>query len=382
MSRHPSRRRQLNTFGSQARRANGSGEQVATDFDELKMLLDSSDQEPLVVKGPTHLSTHHGAMEIPSEPVTSAEISVEFPTDAYVSQPDGSVLFADGARLIASKLNPEDVFTDVESSEKEQSTLSQLAEKRQGSKTIQPAATLTSPHITDPRITGGKLDLGTTGDFEEAFRGRMTEEALRQVRTQPSLGQAIHSKVANVIKNSRAYQKQVGDVMVDVQELARNISVTAHTDRIRRGMEEVLTDAEPPMVQNASVTHMDVRDRRIETLPQPDILYCVVKTVKDQCDSMEVLMDEIMKEIDDSMRVVRSEGGHRMTVAFWEDTPGMRAYAAYLNEVLDRQSAPDLIIWIKLPYGLVIPTYQLRGAMMENYHVKVHTLHNTFMLGD
>ena len=239
MSRHPSRRRQLNTFGSQARRANGSGEQVATDFDELKMLLDSSDQEPLVVKGPIH-----------------------------------------------------------------------------------------------------------------------------------------------VVKNSRAYQKQVGDVMVDVQELARNISVTAHTDQIRRGMEEVLTDAEPPMVQNASVTHMDVRDRRIETLPQPDILYCVVKTVKDQCDSMEVLMDEIMKEIDDSMRVVRSEGGHRMTVSFWEDTPGMRAYAAYLNEVLDRQSAPDLIIWIQLPYGLVIPTYQLRGAMMENYHVKVHTLHNTFMLGD
>ena len=239
MSRHPSRRRQLNTFGSQARRANGSGEQVASDFDELKMLLDSSDQEPSVVKGPTH-----------------------------------------------------------------------------------------------------------------------------------------------VVKNSRAYQKQVGDVMVDVQELARNISVTAHTDQIRRGMEEVRTDAEPPMVQNASVTHMDVRDRRIETLPQPDILYCVVKTVKDQCDSMEVLMDEIMKEIDDSMRVVRSEGGHRMTVAFWEDTPGMRAYAAYLNEVLDRQSAPDLIIWIQLPYGLVIPTYQLRGAMMENYHVKVHTLHNTFMLGD
>ena len=239
MSRHPSRRRQLNTFGSQARRANGSGEQVASDFDELKMLLDSSDQEPLVVKGPIHVSTHHGA-----------------------------------------------------------------------------------------------------------------------------------------------YQKQVGDVMVDVQELTRNISVTAHTDQTLRGMEEVLTDAEPPMVQNASVTHMDVRDRRIETLPQPDILYCVVKTVKDQCDSMEVLMDEIMKEIDDSMRVVRSEGGHRMTVAFWEDTPGMRAYAAYLNEVLDRQTAPDLIIWIRLPYGLIVPTYQLRGAMMENYHVKVHTLHNTFMLGD
>ena len=276
MSRHPSRRLQLNTFGSQARRANGSGEQVATDFDELKMLLDSSDPEPLVVKGPTHLSTHHGAMEIPSEPVTSAEITVEFPTGGYVSQPDGSVLF----------------------------------------------------------------------------------------------------------KNSRAYQKQVGDVTVNVQELTRNISVSAQTDQIRRGMEEVLTDAEPPMVQNASVTHMDVRDRRIETLPQPDILYCVVKTVKDQCDSMEVLMDEIMKEIDDSMRVVRSEGGHRMTVSFWEDTPGMRAYAAYLNEVLDRQSAPDLIIWIQLPYGLVIPTYQLRGAMMENYHVKVHILHNTFMVGD
>ena len=229
MSRHPSRRRQLNTFGSQARRANGSGEQVASDFDELKMLLDSPDQEPLIVKGPIHVSTPHATMQFPSEPVTG---------------------------------------------------------------------------------------------------------------------------------------------------------VTAHTDQIRRGMEEVLADAEPPMVQNASVTHMDVRDRRIETLPQPDILYCVVKTVKDQCDSMEVLMDEIMKEIDDSMRVVRSEGGHRMTVAFWEDTPGMRAYAAYLNEVLDRQSAPDLIIWIQLPYGLVIPTYQLRGAMMENYHVKVHTLHNTFMLGD
>ena len=205
MSRHPSRRRQLNTFGSQARRANGSGEQVASDFDELKMLLDSSDQEPLVVKGPTHLSTPHGAMEIPSE---------------------------------------------------------------------------------------------------------------------------------------------------------------------------------PPMVQNASVTHMDVRDRRIETLPQPDILYCVVKTVKDQCDSMEVLMEEILKDVEDSMRVIRSEGGHRMTVSFWEDTPGMRAYAAYLNEVLDRQTAPDLIIWIKLPHGLIVPTYQLRGAMMEHYHVKVHILHNTFMLGD
>ena len=268
MSRHPSRRRQLNTFGSQARRANGSGEQVASDFDELKMLLDSSDQEPLGVKDPVHVSTPHATVQLPSEPVTSAEINVEFPTDAYVTQPDGSV------------------------------------------------------------------------------------------------------------------QKQVGDVMVDVQELARNISVTAHTDQIRRGMEEALVTAEPPMVQNASVTHMDVRDRRIETLPQPDILYCVVKTVKEKCDSMEVLMDEILKEIEDSMRVVRSEGGHRMTVAFWEDTPGMRAYAAYLNEVLDRQSAPDLIIWIQLPYGLVIPTYQLRGAMMENYHVKVHTLHNTFMLGD
>ena len=204
MSRHPSRRRQLNTFSSQARSANGSGEQVASDFDELKMLLDSSDQEPLVVKGPIHVSTTHATTQLPSE---------------------------------------------------------------------------------------------------------------------------------------------------------------------------------PPMVQNASVTHMDVRDRRIETLPQPDILYCVVKPVKDQCDSMEVLMDEIMKEIDDYMRVVRSEGGHRMTVAFWEDTPGMRAYAAYLNEVLDRQSAPDLIIWTQLPYGLVLPNYQLRGAMMENYHVKVHTLHNTFRLG-
>ena len=235
MSRHPSRRRQLNTFGSQARRANGSGEQVASDFDELKMLLDSSDQEPLGVKGPIHVSTHHGA-----------------------------------------------------------------------------------------------------------------------------------------------YQKQVGDVMVDVQELTRNISVSAHTDQTRRGMEKVIT--EPPMVQSASVTQMDVSDRRIETLP--NFSYCTVNTVKDKCDSMEVLMDEIMKEIDDSMRVVRSEGGHRMTVSFWEDTPGMRAYAAYLNEVLDRQTAPDLIIWIKLPYGLIVPTYQLRGALMEHYHVKVHTLHNTFMLGE
>ena len=381
MSRHPSRRRQLNTFGSQARRANGSGEgQIATDFDELKMLLESSDQEPLVVKGPIHLSTHHEAVEIPSEPVTSAEISVEFPTDAYVTQPDGSVLFANGARLVASKLNPEDVFTDEPYPEKEQPQLSQLTEKWQGSKTIQPAATLTSPHITDPRITGGKLDLGTTGDFEEAFRGRMTEEALRQVRTQPSLGQALHSKVVDVVKNSRAYQKQVGDVMVDVQELARNISVTAHTDQIRRGMEEVLTDAEPPMVQSASVTQMDVSDRRIETLP--NFSYCTVNTVKDKCDSMEVLLEEILKDVEDSMSVIRSEGGHRMTVSFWEDTPGMRAYAAYLNEVLDRQTAPDLIIWIRLPYGLIVPTYQLRGALMEHYHVKVHTLHNTFMLGE
>ena len=270
MSRHPSRRSQLNTFGSQARRANGSGEQVASDFDELKMLLDSSDQEPLVVKGPIHLSTHHGAMEIPSEPVTSAEISVEFPTDAYVTQPDGSVLFANGARLVASKLNPEDVFTDEPYPEKEKpSTFGQLAE------------------ITKPA---------------------------------------------------------------------------------------------PPMVQSASVTQMDVSDRRIETLP--NFSYCTVNTVKDKCDSMEVLLEEILKEIDDSMRVVRSEGGHRMTVSFWEDTPGMRAYAAYLNEVLDRQTAPDLIIWIKLPYGLIVPTYQLRGAMMEHYHLKVHTLHNTFMLGD
>ena len=204
MSRHPSRRRQLNTFGSQARRANGSGEgQIATDFDELKMLLDSSDQEPLVVKGPIHVSTPHATSQLPSE---------------------------------------------------------------------------------------------------------------------------------------------------------------------------------PPMVQNASVTQMDVSDRRIETLP--NFSYCTVNTVKDKCDSMEVLMDEILKEIDDSMRVIRSEGGHRMTVSFWEDTPGMRAYATYLNDVLDRQTAPDLIIWIKLPYGLIVPTYQLRGAMMENYHVKVHTLHNTFMLGD
>ena len=236
MSRHPSRRSQLKTFGSQARRANGSGEgQIATDFDELKMLLESSDQEPLVVKGPTHLSTHHGA-----------------------------------------------------------------------------------------------------------------------------------------------YQKQVGDVMVDVQELARNISVTAQTDQIRRGMEEVIT--EPPMVQSASVTQMDVSDRRIETLP--NFSYCTVNTVKDKCDFMEVLLEEILKDVEDSMRVIRSEGGHRMTVSFWEDTPGMRAYAAYLNEVLDRQTAPDLIIWIKLPHGLIVPTYQLRGAMMEHYHVKVHILHNTFMLGD
>ena len=207
MSRHPSRRRQLNTFGSQARRANGSGEQVASDFDELKMLLDSSDQE-----------------------------------------------------------------------------------------------------------------------------------------------------------------------------LTRNISVSAQADQIRRGMEEVLTDAEPPRVQSASVTQMDVSDRRIETLP--NFSYCTVNTVKDKCDSMEVLMEEILKDVEDSMRVIRSEGGHRMTVSFWEDTPGMRAYAAYLNEVLDRQTAPDLIIWIKLPHGLIVPTYQLRGAMMEHYHVKVHTLHNTFMLGD
>lgn len=236
MSRHPSRRRQLNTFGSQARRANGSGEQVASDFDELKMLLDSSDQEPLVVKCPVHLSTHHGAMEIPSEPVTSAELTVEFPTGGYVSQPD----------------------------------------------------------------------------------------------------------------------------------------------QIRRGMEEVIT--EPPRVQTSSVTQMDVSDRRIETLP--NFSYCTVNTVKDKCDSMEVLLEEILKDVEDSMRVIRSEGGHRMTVSFWEDTPGMRAYAAYLNEVLDRQTAPDLIIWIKLPYGIIVPTYQLRGAMKENYHVKVHTLHNTFMLGD
>ena len=204
MSRHPSRRSQLKTFGGQARRANGSGEgQIATDFDELKMLLESSDQEPLVVKGPIHLSTHHEAMEIPSE---------------------------------------------------------------------------------------------------------------------------------------------------------------------------------PPMVQSASVTQMDVSDRRIETLP--NFSYCTVNTVKDKCDSMEVLLEEILKDVEDSMRVIRSEGGHRMTVSFWEDTPGMRAYAAYLNEVLDRQTAPDLIIWIRLPYGLIVPTYQLRGAMMEHYHVKVHTLHNTFMLGD
>ena len=275
MSRHPSRRRQLNTFGSQARRANGSGEgQIATDFDELKLLLESSDQEPMVVKGPIHVSTPHATMEIPSEPVTGAELTVEFPTGGHVSQPDGSVL----------------------------------------------------------------------------------------------------------LKNSRAYQKQDGDVTVNVQEPTRNISVSAQADQIHRGMEEVLTDAEPPMVQNASVTQMDVSDRRIETLP--NFSYCTVNTVKDKCDSMEVLLEEIMKEIDDPMRVVRSEGGHRMTVSFWEDTPGMRAYAAYLNEVLDRQTAPDLIIWIRLPYGLIVPTYQLRGAMMENYHVKVHTLHNTFMLGD
>ena len=271
MSRHPSRRLQSKTFGSQARRANGSGEgQIATDFDELKMLLESSDQEPMVVKGPIHLSTHHEAMEIPSEPVTRAELAVEFPTGGYVSQPDGSVLFTDGARLIASKPGPEDVFTDVESSEKEKpSTFGQLAE------ILKPA---------------------------------------------------------------------------------------------------------PPMVQSASVTQMDVSDRRIETLP--NFSYCTVNTVKDKCDSMEVLLEEILKDVEDSMRVIRSEGGHRMTVSFWEDTPGMRAYAAYLNEVLDRQTAPDLIIWIRLPYGLIVPTYQLRGAMMEHYHVKVHTLHNTFMLGD
>lgn len=249
MSRHPSRRRQLNTLGSQARRANGSGEQVASDFDELKMLLEISDQEPLVVKGPIHLSTYHEAMEIPSEPVTSAELAVEFPTGGHVSQPDGSDLFDDGARLIASKPGPEDVVT-----------------------------------------------------------------------------------------------------------------------------------TEPPMVQSASVTQMDVSDRRIETLP--NFSYCTVNTVKDKCDSMEVLLEEILKDVEDSMRVIRSEGGHRMTVSFWEDTPGMRAYAAYLNEVLDRQTAPDLIIWIKLPYGLIVPTYQLRGAMMEHYHVKVHILHNTFMVGD
>lgn len=273
MSRHPSRRLQSKTFGSQARRANGSGEgQIATDFDELKMLLESSDQEPLAVKGPIHLSTHHEAVEIPSEPVTSAELTVEFPTGGYVSQPDGSVL----------------------------------------------------------------------------------------------------------IKNSRAYQKQVGDVTVNVQELTRNISVSAQADQTRRGMEEVIT--EPPMVQSASVTQMDVSDRRIETLP--NFSYCTVNTVKDKCDSMEVLLEEILKDVEDSMRVIRSEGGHRMTVSFWEDTPGMRAYAAYLNEVLDRQTAPDLIIWIRLPYGLIVPTYQLRGAMMEHYHVKVHTLHNTFMLGE
>ena len=273
MSRHPSRRLQSKTFGSQARRANGSGEgQIATDFDELKMLLESSDQEPMVVKGPIHLSTHHEAMEIPSEPVTRAELAVEFPTGGYVSQPDGSVLF----------------------------------------------------------------------------------------------------------KNSRAYQKQVGDVTVNVQEPTRNISVSAQAGQTRRGMEEVT--AEPPMVQNASVTQMDVSDRRIETLP--NFSYCTVNTVKDKCDSMEVLLEEILKDVEDSMRVIRSEGGHRMTVSFWEDTPGMRAYAAYLNEVLDRQTAPDLIIWIRLPYGLIVPTYQLRGAMMEHYHVKVHTLHNTFMLGD
>lgn len=250
MSRHPSRRSQLKTFGSQARRANGSGEgQIATDFDELKMLLESSDQEPLAVKGPIHLSTPHEAMEIPSEPVTSAELTVEFPTGGHVSQPDGSVLFTDSARLIASKPGPEDVFT-----------------------------------------------------------------------------------------------------------------------------------TEPPMVQSASVTQMDVSDRRIETLP--NFSYCTVKTVKDKCDSMEVLLEEILKDVEDSMRVIRSEGGHRMTVSFWEDTPGMRAYAVYLNEVLDLQTAPDLIIWLKLPYGLIVPTYQLRGAMMERYHVKVHILHNTFMVGD
>lgn len=250
MSRHPSRRLQSKTFGSQARRANGSGEgQIVTDFDELKMLLESSDQEPLVVKGPIHLSTYHEAMEIPSEPVTSAELTVEFPTGGHVSQPDGSVLFTDGARLIASKPGPEDVVT-----------------------------------------------------------------------------------------------------------------------------------TEPPMVQSASVTQMDVSDRRIETLP--NFSYCTVNTVKDKCDSMEVLLEEILKDVEDSMRVIRSEGGHRMTVSFWEDTPGMRAYAAYLNEVLDRQTAPDLIIWIRLPYGLIVPTYQLRGAMMEHYHVKVHILHNTFMVGD
>ena len=250
MSRHPSRRLQSKTFGSQARRANGSGEgQIATDFDELKMLLESSDQETLVVKGPIHLSTHHEAMEISSEPVTSAELTVEFPTGGYVSQPDGSVLFTDGARLIASKPGPEDVVT-----------------------------------------------------------------------------------------------------------------------------------TEPPMVQSASVTQMDVSDRRIETLP--NFSYCTVNTVKDKCDSMEVLLEEILKDVEDSMRVIRSEGGHRMTVSFWEDTPGMRAYAAYLNEVLDLQTAPDLIIWIRLPYGLIVPTYQLRGAMMEHYHVKVHILHNTFMVGD
>lgn len=250
MSRHHSRRLQLKTFGSQARRANGSGEgQIATDFDELRMLLESSDQKTLVVKGPIHLSTHHEAMEVPSELVTSAELAVEFPTGGYVSQPDGSVLFTDGASLIASKPGPEDVFT-----------------------------------------------------------------------------------------------------------------------------------TEPPMVQSASVTQMDVSDRRIETLP--NFSYCTVNTVKDKCDSMEVLLEEILKDVEDSMRVIRSEGGHRMTVSFWEDTPGMRAYAAYLNEVLDRQTAPDLIIWIRLPYGLIVPTYQLRGAMMEHYHVKVHTLHNTFMLGD
>ena len=270
MSRHPSRRRQLNTFGSQARRANGSGEQVASDFDELKMLLDSSDQEPLVVKGPIHVSTPHATMQLPSEPVTSAEISVEFPTGGHVSQPDGSVLFTSDARLIASKPGPEDVFPDVESSEE-----------------------------------------GKPSTF-----GQLTE---------------------------------------------------------------ILKPA-PPMVQNASVTQMDVSDRRIETLP--NFSYCTVNTVKDKCDSMEVLLEEILKDVEDSMRVIRSEGGHRMTVSFWEDTPGMRAYAAYLNEVLDRQTAPDLIIWIQLPYGLVIPTYQLRGAMMENYHVKVHILHNTFTLGD